>query len=123
MGKQALALTAAAAHLVLCGVAGFLVLIWTTFPFENPPEDPTADDWILGPAAVIVILGVVILVAVIAQRSALTVIAVVAQLAVGSAVFALAVHESQHSDGKVTLFALAGGLSAVGASINAFERR
>jgi hypothetical protein len=99
------------------------MLVWTTFPFENPSEDPTADDWILGPAAAIVILGVVILVAVIAQRAALIVIAVAAQLAVGSAVFALAVHESQHSDGKVTLFALACALTAAAAATNAFERR
>jgi uncharacterized metal-binding protein len=113
---RALALSAGALHLGLCAVAAFLVFFVATFPFENQStERAAADDWLIGAALIIVILAIAIVGAVIARRVVVAALASLAQLAAGSIVVAYALRESDHSDSRLTLYALAFAASAVAA--------
>jgi hypothetical protein len=95
-----------------------------TFAFENQsPEQAAADDWLVGVAPVIVILAIAIVGAVIARRAALATIALVAELAVAAVVVAYALRESDHSDGKLVLYASAIALSSVAAVIATHVQR
>jgi quinol-cytochrome oxidoreductase complex cytochrome b subunit len=101
---------------VLCAVAAFLMFFIATFPFENQsPERAAADDWLIGAAPVILILALAIVGAVIARRAALAAVALVAQFAVAAVVVAYALRESDHSDGRLVLYAMAVAVTAVAA--------
>lgn len=114
---RAVALTAAALHLVLCGIAAFIILFLATFPAENQsPRDAAADDWLIGAAFVIVILAIAIVAAAIARWVRVAAVALVAQLAVGAALLAFTLRESQHSDGTLVLYALASAVTAAAAT-------
>jgi hypothetical protein len=119
---RALALLAAVLHLAVIAAAAFLMSFGATFPFENQsPEDAAADDWLLGAAPLIVSLAIAFTVAIafaVARRLALlvAVAALASELAVDAVVLRYALGESDHSDGKLLLAALAGvvtGLIAV----------
>jgi quinol-cytochrome oxidoreductase complex cytochrome b subunit len=113
---RALALTAAALHLVLCAVAAFIMFFVATFPFENQSsERAAANDWLLGGALVIVILAIAIAGAVIASQAGMAAIAALAQFAAGAVVVAYALRESDHSDGRLVLYGLAFAITAVAA--------
>jgi quinol-cytochrome oxidoreductase complex cytochrome b subunit len=113
---RALALAAAALHVVLCAVAAFLMWFAATFPFENQsPERAAADDWLIGVAPVVLILALAIVGAVIARRAALAAVALVAQFAVAAVVAAYALRESDHSDGRLVLYATAVAVTAIAA--------
>ena len=121
---RALAVTAAVLHAALCAIAAFLMFFAATFAFENQsPEQAAADDWLVGVAPVIVILAIAIVGAVIARRAALATIALVAELAVAAVVVAYALRESDHSDGKLVLYASAIALSSVAAVIATHVQR
>jgi uncharacterized membrane protein len=125
---RALALVAAVLHLTVIAAAAFLMSFAATFPFENQSaEDAAADDWLLGAAALIVSLAIAFTVAiafavaVLARRLALLVAvgALALELVVDAVVLRYALGESDHSDGKLLLAALAGvvtGLIAVTAA-------
>lgn len=121
---RALALVAAVLHLTVIAAAAFLMSFAATFPFENQSaEDAAADDWLLGAAALIVSLAIAFTVAiafavaVLARRLALVAVGALAlELVVDAVVLRYALGESDHSDGKLLLAALAGvvtGLIAV----------
>jgi hypothetical protein len=87
-----------------------------TFPFENQsPERAAADDWLIGVAPVVLILALAIVGAVIARRAALAAVALVAQFAVAAVVAAYALRESDHSDGRLVLYATAVAVTAIAA--------
>ena len=109
-----LALTAAALHVVVSAVAAFLMFFVATFPFENRSVDePTADDWLIGAAAAVALLALVIGGAVVARSGAVAAVGVTAQLTVGAVVFAYALGESEHGDGVLMLYGLAFAVTAV----------
>jgi quinol-cytochrome oxidoreductase complex cytochrome b subunit len=111
---RALAVSTALLHLVLCGIAGFFMFFFATFPFENPsPETEAADDWLVGGAAVIVIVALTLLGGVIARRVALSEVVLVAQLIVGAVILSWAVGQTNKSDGVLVLCALAVAIPAV----------
>jgi hypothetical protein len=113
---RALALSSAALHLVLCGIAGFLMYFVALFPWENQtPESAAADDWLIGAAAVTVALALLIGGAVVARRRPLASGAVVAQLLVTAVVVSYALGESDHSDGTLTLYVLGVAVTALAA--------
>ena len=108
-----LALTAAALHVVVSAVAAFLMSFVATFPFENRSVDEaTADDWLIGAAAAVALLALVIGGAVVARSGAVAAIGVTAQLTVGAVVFVYALGESEHSDGVLVLYGLAFAVTA-----------
>lgn len=121
---RALGLIAVAVHLVLCVVAAFLIYFVATFPFENePPEMREASDWLIGAAAIILLLAVVIAGAVIARRAAVAAIATAAQFVVAAVVLTFALGQSDHSDGKLLLYAAGVAVTAVaGATATHAER-
>jgi hypothetical protein len=101
----------------MCAVAAFLMFFVATFPFENQStERAAADDWLIGAAPIIVALAIAIVGAVIARRVAVAAFASLAQLALGAIVVAYALHESDHSDSSLMLYALAFAASAVAAT-------
>jgi hypothetical protein len=122
----ALALVAAVLHLTVIAAAAFLMWFAATFPFENQsPEDAAADDWLLGAAPLIVGLAIAFVVAIVARRLALLVAvgALTAELVVDAVVLEYALGESDHSDGKLLLAALAGVVTGLIAVIAAWRAR
>jgi hypothetical protein len=113
---RALAITAVALHVLLCVVAAFLMFFSATFPFENQSaEQAAADDWLIGAAPLVVVLALAIAGGVIARKVAVAAIAVVGQFGVGAVVVGYALGESDHSDGKLVVYALAVAVTAAGA--------
>jgi hypothetical protein len=121
---RGLALTAVALHVLLCAVAAFLMLFYATFPFENQsPEQAAADDWLIGAVPLIAILALAIAGGVIGRKVAVAAVGLVAQFGVGAFVVAYALGESDHSDGKLVLYALAVAVTAVGAAAATYAER
>jgi hypothetical protein len=87
---------------------------FATFPFENQsPEAREGDDWLIGAAAVILLLAVVIGGAVVARRSMVAAIATAAQFVVAAVVLTFALGQSDHSDGKLLLYAAGVAVTAI----------
>jgi quinol-cytochrome oxidoreductase complex cytochrome b subunit len=122
---RALGLIAAALHVVLCVVAAFLIYFIATFPFENQsPEAAAGDDWLIGAAAIMLLLAIAIGGAVIARRATVAAIATAAQFVVAAIVLTYALGESDHSDGRLLLYATVVAVTAVaGVTATHAERR
>jgi hypothetical protein len=113
---RALAITAVALHILLCVVAAFLMFFSATFPFENQsPEEAAADDWLIGAAPLIVVLALAIAGGVVARKVAVATVCLLGQFVVGAVVVGYAVGESDHSDGKLVVYALAVAVTAASA--------
>jgi hypothetical protein len=122
---RAFALSTAVLHLVLCVLGGLLMLLVATFPVENlSPEERAANDWLIGAALVIVIVALTLGRGVIVRRVALAAYALAAQFIVGAVVIGYALGESDHADGKLTLYALAVlGTAAAATAASRAEQR
>ena len=120
---RGLALTAVALHVLLCAVAAFLMLFYATFPFENQSPEQAADDWLIGAAPLIAILALAIAGGVIGRKVAVAAVGLVAQFGVGAVVVAYALGESDHSDGRLVLYALAVAVTAIGAAAATYAER
>ena len=87
-----------------------------TFPFENQsPEEAAGNDWLIGAAAIILLLAIVIGGTVIACLVAVAAVASGAQCVVAGIVLTYALGESDHSDGRLVLYAVAVAFSAIAA--------
>jgi hypothetical protein len=100
-------------------ITAFLLIFWATFPFENQsPEEAANDDWLIGLAAGVSVVGLVVtFVIVFITRWAVA--AYAAAVVAGGALLAWALTVSEHSDGKLLLWAAAielTGLAAVALS-------
>jgi hypothetical protein len=108
LAVRALSLTSAVVHVALVAVAAFLMWFFAVFPFENQSaERAAADDWLLGAAPLIAVLAIAAGAATFARKARLVAAALTAEFAVGAVVLAYALGESDHSDGRLMLWALA----------------
>jgi hypothetical protein len=82
---RAIALTAAALHVLLCTVAGYAMWLIATFPFENQSsEQAEADDWLLAAAGLILLLALAFAGTVVGRWRAVAAVVVAGELAVWS---------------------------------------
>jgi hypothetical protein len=100
-------------------ITAFLLYFLATFPFENQsPEEAANDDWLIGVAVGVVVVGLVPTFGIVFLRR-WAVAAYAAAVVAGGALLAWALTVSEHSDGKLLLWG-AGieltGLAAVWAS-------
>ena len=110
---RGLAVAAAVLHACLCVPAALLLFFVGTFSWENQtPEGAGDDDWLAGAAVRIALLAILLGAAVLARRVSVAEFALLAQSIVGAVVVTWAVRESDNSDGRLLLFALAAGASA-----------
>jgi hypothetical protein len=114
------ALVAAALHTTIIGVMAFLMWFVATFPWENQsPEDAAADDWLVGAAPLMVGLAIAFAVAILVLRVPVAVAIgfVTAEFAVDAVVLRYALDNSDHSDGRLLLVALAAAVTGLVAVI------
>jgi hypothetical protein len=110
---RAIALAGAALHVLLCTVAGYAMWFFATFPFENQSsEQAEADDWLLAAAGLILLLALAFAGTVVGRWRAVAAVVVAGELAVGLAVLIYSLQASDHSDGRLLLYALAVWLTA-----------
>jgi hypothetical protein len=97
-------------------ITAFLLIFWATFPFENQsPEEAANDDWLIGVAVGVVVVGLVATFGIV-FLTRWAVAAYAAAVVAGGALLAWALNVSENSDGKLLLWAAAielTGLAAV----------
>jgi hypothetical protein len=108
LGVRVLSLSSALVHVALVAAAAFLMWFAASFPFENQsPEDAAADDWLLGVAPLLAVLALLAGGATVARKAKVVAASLMAEFLVGAVVLTYALGESDHSDGRLILGALA----------------
>jgi ABC-type transport system involved in cytochrome c biogenesis permease subunit len=101
-----LSILLALAHTVGCAVAAFLMHFIATFPWENR-DLVRPDGWLVPAAALLLVLAVATLAAVVCSRRTAAGRLFAAQATLAGGVLAFALSHSDHSDGRLIVFALA----------------
>jgi hypothetical protein len=108
LAVRVLSLTSALVHVALVAAAAFLMWFSASFPFENQsPEDAAADDWLLGVAPLLAVLALLAGGATVARKAKVVAGLLIVEFLVGAVVLTYALGESDHSDGRLILGALA----------------
>ena len=118
------ALTAAALHVLLCTVAAYAMWFFATFPFENQSsEQAEADDWLLVAAGLILLFAIAFAGTVVGRWKTVAAVVVAGEIALGLFVVTYSLRASDHSDGRLLLYALAVGFTAAVATTATWRER